>query len=161
MKSMKSWTVAEAAESVRWLTTVQVAQQPRIGRCRCAADVEPIMRRACCDPCREVFAVALLDAQHVIRAVHVVSVGSAAMSVVHPREVFGVAVRASAAAVIVAHNHPSGSCTPSAEDLAVTRRLRDAGDILGIPLLDHLVLGEGGEYCSMRSQTDAWQDGDA
>jgi DNA repair protein RadC len=72
-----------------------------------------------------------------------VSVGSLNESIVHPRELFLEAIRHSAAAVIVVHNHPSGDPAPSPEDVEVTRRLRDAGQILGIELLDHVVLGDG------------------
>jgi DNA repair protein RadC len=70
---------------------------------------------------------------------------------VHPREVFGPAVREGAAALIVVHNHPSGDPEPSAEDLSVTRRLIEAGELLGVPLLDHVVVGDVG-YVSIRER---------
>jgi DNA repair protein RadC len=70
---------------------------------------------------------------------------------VHPREVFRAAIREAAAALVVAHNHPSGDPEPSAEDLAVTERLRQAGEVLGIPLQDHVVIGDGG-YVSLRER---------
>jgi DNA repair protein RadC len=70
---------------------------------------------------------------------------------VHPREVFGPAVRLGASAVVCAHNHPSGDPTPSVEDHQVTRRLVEAGNLLGIPLLDHVVIGNG-TYRSLREQ---------
>ena len=72
---------------------------------------------------------------------------------VHPREVFRPAVRSGAAAVVVAHNHPSGDPEPSAEDLEVTRRLAETGRLLGIPLLDHVVVGEGA-WVSLRERVD-------
>ncbi len=91
---------------------------------------------------REVFTVLLLDAKHsVIRDV-AISQGSLTVSVVHPREVFNLAVRESAAAVIFLHNHPSGDPEPSPEDHALTARLVEAGAILGIQVLDHLVIGD-------------------
>jgi DNA repair protein RadC len=71
-----------------------------------------------------------------------VSQGTLTSSLVHPREVFGPAVREEPRALIVAHNHPSGDPEPSEEDLAVTRRLVEAGKILGVPLLDHVVIGD-------------------
>ncbi len=77
------------------------------------------------------------------------------MAPVHPREVFGPAVRLGAAAVIVAHNHPMGDPTPSAEDFAVTRRLKEAGDVIGIPVLDHIVIGKGERFSSLRESV-AW-----
>lgn len=75
-----------------------------------------------------------------------VSIGTLSASLVHPREVFQPAVAHSAAAVIVAHNHPSGDCTPSAEDKDATRRLSRAGELLGIPLLDHLIVSATGFF---------------
>lgn len=79
------------------------------------------------------------------RLVHgeVVSVGTLTASLVHPREVFSPAVSRSAASLIIAHNHPSGDCTPSPEDREATRRLSRCGELLGIPLLDHLVVSTG------------------
>lgn len=70
---------------------------------------------------------------------------------VHPREVFNPAIRNSASAVIVAHNHPSGDATPSAQDIEVTKRLKDAADIIGIKLLDHVVVGKG-QFTSLKSE---------
>jgi DNA repair protein RadC len=72
-----------------------------------------------------------------------VFVGSLNASIVHPREVFKEAVKWSAASIIVAHNHPSGDPTPSREDIEVTRRLIDAGEMIGIECLDHLIIGDG------------------
>ena len=92
---------------------------------------------------KERFIALLLDGRNrLIRLVRI-SEGSLTASVVHPREAFLPAVRASAASVIFAHNHPSGDPSPSAEDRAVTTQLRDAGRILGIAVLDHLVIGAG------------------
>lgn len=85
----------------------------------------------------------LLDTKNRVLAIRTVSIGDLSSSIVHPREVFKDAVVASAASVIVAHNHPSGDPTPSAEDVAVTKRLMQAGEIMGIDLLDHIVLGDG------------------
>ena len=80
-----------------------------------------------------------------------VSSGTLTTSLVHPREVFRAAVREAAACVIVAHNHPSGDPEPSPEDLEVTRRLRAAGELLGIPLQDHVILGER-SFVSLRER---------
>lgn len=91
----------------------------------------------------ETFGMLALDVRHRVRAERVVSVGTLTTSLVHPREVFREAIVARAAAVIVFHNHPSGDPEPSAEDVSLTRRLVRAGDLLGIELLDHLVLGHG------------------
>ena len=97
----------------------------------------------CRDLRHEVFKVVLLDAKHAIIRDAVVSEGSLTLSIVHPREVFSLAVRESAAAVIFLHNHPSGDPEPSEEDRALTARLVAVGDMLGIRVLDHLILGDG------------------
>jgi DNA repair protein RadC len=91
---------------------------------------------------REEFVVVCLDARHRDTALHSCSVGSVSASIVHPREVFKVAILTNASAVILAHNHPSGDPEPSPEDIAITRRLAKAGGMMGIPVLDHLVAGE-------------------
>jgi DNA repair protein RadC len=91
---------------------------------------------------QESFFALLLDGKHRLRRTVAVSSGTLTTSLVHPREVFRAAVREAAACVIVAHNHPSGDPEPSPEDLEVTRRLRAAGELLGIPLQDHVILGE-------------------
>ncbi len=100
---------------------------------------------------QETFHVLLLDGKHRLRRRERVSAGTLTSSLVHPREVFGPAIRENAAALIVVHNHPSGDPEPSAEDLAVTRRLLQAGRILGVPLLDHVVVGDEG-YVSIRDR---------
>ncbi len=92
---------------------------------------------------REHFRAILLNTKHEVLAVVEVAVGSLDSAPIHPREVFKEAVRRSAAAVIVAHNHPSGNPEPSGDDLAITARLRAAGHIVGIDVLDHLIIGHG------------------
>jgi len=72
--------------------------------------------------------------------------------VVHPRDVFRPAVVRNASAVLVAHNHPSGDCSPSDDDRRLTWRLQEAGDLLGIPVLDHLIVGLGGNYLSLKEK---------
>ena len=99
----------------------------------------------------EIFKVVLLDAKHAIMRDTTVSEGSLTLSIVHPREVFTLAVRESAAAVIFLHNHPSGDPTPSQEDRILTARLVSAGEVLGIRVLDHLVVGDG-RYVSFADQ---------
>ena len=92
---------------------------------------------------REVFKVVLLDAKNRVIKDITVSEGSLTLSIVHPREVFALAIRESAAAVIVLHNHPSGDPTPSQEDRLLTDRLVEAGRLLGIRVLDHVIVGDG------------------
>ena len=99
----------------------------------------------------EIFKVVLLDAKHAIVRDATVSEGSLTLSIVHPREVFTMAVKESAAAVIFLHNHPSGDPTPSQEDRVLTARLVSAGEVLGIRVLDHIVVGDG-RYVSFADQ---------
>lgn len=93
---------------------------------------------------REQMIVLLLDAKHRVTAVHTVSIGTLTSSIVHPREVFKAALLANAAACILAHNHPSGDPEPSAEDKQLTERLLQCGELLGVPVLDHIIVGDAG-----------------
>jgi DNA repair protein RadC len=94
----------------------------------------------------ERFYVLAVDARHRLIGSRVVSVGSLTQSMAHPREVFRPALELAAAALIVAHNHPSGDPTPSAQDHQVTRQLLQAGQILGVAVLDHLIVGKGSYF---------------
>lgn len=100
---------------------------------------------------KEVFKVILLNTKnHVIKYLNV-SVGSLNASIVHPREVFSEAVRAGCSGMLLVHNHPSGDPEPSREDIETTHRLVNAGSILGIKVLDHIIIGDG-RYISLREQ---------
>ncbi len=101
-----------------------------------------------CDYRREVFVTLMLDAKNRIIREEQVSEGSLTSSIVHPREVFSPILRESAAAVIFVHNHPSGDPNPSQEDLEITRRLKEAGDLMGVRVLDHVIIGAG-DYVSL------------
>lgn len=120
------------------------AEQPYV--VRHAGDVVGLVRAFLHDDPRERFVVVYLDARHRAIAVHDAHTGTCDSSPVHPREIFGPGVALSASAVVVAHNHPSGDPTPSANDRQVTERLRAAGELLGIEVLDHLVLGRDQHY---------------
>ena len=111
-------------------------------------DLLPILREYFAHHDREEMIVALLDAKHRIIGINSVSVGSLTLSIVHPRETFKAAIVSNCAAVILAHNHPSGDPTPSQEDRQLTTRLKDCGALLGIPVLDHFVIGDEGHYHS-------------
>jgi len=99
---------------------------------------------------REHFWALALNTKNQLLRIFEVSVGSLNASIVHPRELFKDAVRSSAASVVVVHNHPSGDPTPSGADIQLTRRLVKAGDVLGIEVLDHVVIGDGGAHSSLR-----------
>jgi DNA repair protein RadC len=96
---------------------------------------------------KEMFLTLHLDGKNRITCMDIVSVGSLNQSIVHPREVFKTACISNAAAILCIHQHPTGDPTPSSEDLAITRRLKEAGEIMGIKILDHIIIGEG-EYLS-------------
>jgi len=103
---------------------------------------------------RETFLAAYLDGRNRPIGWRVVSVGTATASLVHPRDTFQVAVHLGAVSLIVGHNHPSGDPEPSSEDLALTERLMRAGEILGIGLVDHIVLGHV-DFVSLRRRRPA------
>jgi DNA repair protein RadC len=96
----------------------------------------------------EQFGIVMLDTKHRVIRVRIVSVGWLDSTIVHPREVFREAASASAAAVVLFHNHPSGDPTPSPEDLTLTTRMVSAGDVMGIIVLDHVILADQ-RYCSL------------
>jgi DNA repair protein RadC len=96
---------------------------------------------------KEMFISLHLDGKNRIICIDLVSIGSLNQSIVHPREVFKTACLSNAAAVILVHQHPTGDPTPSSEDIAITRRMKDAGEIMGIKILDHIIVGDG-EYLS-------------
>ena len=98
---------------------------------------------------REQFVALYLDARNRVIAHHVVSVGTTNTNLVHPREVFKLAILKNACSLVVAHNHPSGGTEPSEADLDLTKRLKDAGQILGIELIDHIIITPKGDYKSI------------
>ena len=98
------------------------------------------------DHAREHFVALYLDGAHNVASYSVVSTGSANSAPVHPREVFQGAVLVGACALVVGHNHPSGELRPSDEDRAVTKRLCEAGKLLGVSLLDHIIVSNQGYY---------------
>ena len=115
---------------------------------RTSAEVDALLRPYFTPLDRETFVVVPLDGKNKPLGFHVVSVGTLTASLVHPREVFKIALLENAAAIVLAHNHPSGDPTPSAEDISITARLVQAGDLLGVRVLDHVITGELGCYYS-------------
>ncbi len=99
---------------------------------------------------REHFVAVLLNTKNRVISLETISIGSLNSSLVHPREVFKSAIKASASSIIIAHNHPSGDPTPSSEDLTITQRLVEAGEIIGISILDHIIIGS--YYLSFREK---------
>lgn len=97
---------------------------------------------------KEHFISVHLDQKNKIICIDTVSIGSLSSSVVHPREVFKSALLSSAASLIILHNHPSGSPEPSRDDINITKTLKDGGQLLGIPIIDHIIIGNG-SYVSL------------
>lgn len=108
---------------------------------RCGGDVARLVREATRGYGRESFWSLTLDVRHRVVAQRLVSLGGLGNAPVHPREVFAPAIKDRAAALVVAHNHPSGDPSPSGDDRLVTERLRQVGELVGIELLDHVVVG--------------------
>ena len=107
-------------------------------------DVEPAARAILktLDADKEHFLLIACNNKNVAKGYKVISTGSLTASLVHPREVWSAAIHLTAAAVVFVHNHPSGDPTPSQEDIEITRRLKEVGDIMGVRVLDHIVLGD-------------------
>lgn len=108
---------------------------------RSPKDAYTLMKHFLGDLDREAFIVISLDVKNSPVSINICHVGSLNSSIVHPREVMKTAILSNAASIMVGHNHPSGNCTPSTEDIEVTKRLLEAGKIIGIELLDHIIVG--------------------
>jgi DNA repair protein RadC len=106
---------------------------------------------------QERFAILLLDVKHRLLGTRIITIGTATETLAPPREIFREVLKNGATRVIVAHNHPSGNTEPSPEDIALTRQLLAGAQFLGIPLLDHLILGNG-TFSSLRQSTALWNE---
>ncbi len=141
----KACVVLAAVEFGKRLGRVRNPGRPMISS---PADVDGLLRGRIANLDRENFVVVLLNTKNEVLEAPTISVGTLSSTLVHPREVFKPAIRASAASVVLAHNHPSGKMEPSREDREVTSRIGEAAKILGIEVLDHVILGDG--YFSMK-----------
>ncbi len=110
-----------------------------------AADIVPAIRYLA-ENTQEVFAVADLDGAHKVIEIREVTKGLINRTLVHPREIYRGAIVSNAASIILVHNHPSGNMEPSQEDIEITRRIKQAGGIIGIEVLDHIIITKGGFY---------------
>lgn len=115
-----------------------------------AHDAVALLRRYLEHEDREHFVTLMLDVKNQVIGIHTVSIGNLNSAIVSPREVFKAAILANAASIILGHNHPSGDTTPSPEDIQVTDTLHQAGKLLHIDVLDHVIIGEEGAFCSLR-----------
>ena len=137
----KAVQLKAAIELARRMALASNGQRPVVDSVESAA---ALLRPHLLDKQKEHFVALLLDNRHHLIRISPIAVGSLSATLVHPRELFKEAIAASAAAVIVAHNHPSGDPEPSAHDVEITTRLVDAGSLLGIEVLDHLIVAAGG-----------------
>lgn len=131
---LKLWSVVDA------LRAEPTEEHPVISS---PADVDRLLRNRIAYQEREHFIALFLNTKNRVIDAHVVAIGTNGACPVHPREVFRPAIAAGAASVVVAHNHPSGDCSPSREDREVTERLSGAAALIGIELIDHVILGRG------------------
>lgn len=114
-------------------------------------EVCTLFSRAYGEPDRELFVIVSLDTRNKPTTISMISQGTINSSLVHPREVFKTALLANAASIVLIHNHPSGDSSPSPEDLTITRRLVRAGQLLGVEVVDHVIIGDG-NYTSLRER---------
>lgn len=125
---------------IREVTAKYIGARKKSERIREAGDAAPFIRKLIKDPEREHFIALYLNGTHEVKTYSVVSIGLLNSAPVHPREVFRGAILVGSASIIVAHNHPSGNLEPSPQDLKVTRDLQEAGTVIGIKLLDHIIV---------------------
>jgi len=115
-------------------------------------DAAELLRKYLEDADREIFMIMCLNTRNEPNAINTVSVGTLNSTNIHPREVYKTAILANSSCIILAHNHPSGDTTPSREDIETTGRLVEAGKILGIEVLDHVIIGENGRFVSFKEK---------
>ena len=134
--------------------TIANVKLPRIAEASGTELTTPALVAAACadlkDLAQESYHVLTLNNKNKIINRHMVSLGTVDRCFVHARETFRAAILDSASRIIVVHNHPSGDTTPSAEDIQITKQLADAGKIIGIQLLDHVIIGDG--FCSLQKR---------
>jgi len=143
---LKKYTIPVGNYTFVREATVEVYAKSRITSSTDARDVARAYHIKMGETFQEHFTILTLDTKHHPITYHKITTGTLDASLVHPREVFFKAIADRCAAVLLIHNHPSGDPTPSREDRQVTDRLTDAGKIIGIQVLDHIVVGDGGEW---------------
>ena len=153
LKEIKGIGLAKAAQlkAVGELGKELAVRKIDLEQIKSPSDVAQILIPRLGDLQHEKFEVILLNTKHKIIGIKEISRGSLNSSIVHPREVFRIAIKRSSASIIVAHNHPSGDTTPSEEDIELTKRLIKTGEIVGIDLLDHLIIAQQ-NYISLKEK---------
>ncbi|MGO3017656.1 MAG: RadC family protein [Anaerococcus sp.] len=151
IKNAKATTIVAALNFGKRIN--QKILNKKIDRITCAQDIYDLMKNYFLDTKKEHFYSIMLNTKNDIISIEHISTGDLNTSIVNPREVFIPAVKRSAKSVIFVHNHPSGSCKPSREDLLITRRLVEAGLILDIKVLDHIIIGLN-DYYSFKKENN-------
>ena len=145
----KAATVLAALEIGRRIASAKPIEKIHLS---CPQDVADFLMPRLRYAAKEQFVVILLNGKNKVIGTEVVSKGSLSSSIVHPREVFAPAMLHHAAAIMVAHNHPSGDPKPSFEDEEITRMLSRSGKVLGIPMIDHVIIGDGNYYSFLENE---------
>ena len=145
----KAATVLAALEIGRRIASAKPIEKIHLS---CPQDVADFLMPRLRYAAKEQFVVILLNNKNKVIGTEVVSEGSLSSSIVHPREVYAPAILHHAAAIMVAHNHPSGDPNPSTEDTEVTRMLARSGKVLGIPMIDHVIIGDGNYYSFLENE---------
>ena len=145
----KAATVLAALEIGRRIASAKPLEKIHLS---CPQDVADFLMPRLRYAAKEQFVVILLNNKNKVIGTEVVSEGSLSSSIVHPREVYAPAILHHAAAIMVAHNHPSGDPKPSTEDAEVTRVLARSGKVLGIPMIDHVIIGDGNYYSFLENE---------
>ena len=145
----KAATVLAALEIGRRIASAKPLEKIHLS---CPQDVADFLMPRLRYAAKEQFVVILLNNKNKVIGTEVVSEGSLSSSIVHPREVYAPAILHHAAAIMVAHNHPSGDPKPSTEDVEVTRMLARSGKVLGIPMIDHVIIGDGNYYSFLENE---------
>ena len=145
----KAATVLAALEIGRRIASAKPIEKIHLS---CPQDVADFLMPRLRYAAKEQFVVILLNSKNKVIGTEVVSEGSLSSSIVHPREVYAPAMLHHAAAIMVAHNHPSGEPKPSLEDEEVTRMLSRSGKVLGIPMIDHVIIGDGNYYSFLENE---------
>ena len=145
----KAATVLAALEIGRRIASAKPIEKIHLS---CPQDVADFLMPRLRYAAKEQFVVILLNGKNKVIGTEVVSEGSLSSSIVHPREVYAPAILHHAAAIMVAHNHPSGDPKPSFEDEEITRMLSRSGKVLGIPMIDHVIIGDGNYYSFLENE---------
>ncbi|NCN86268.1 JAB domain-containing protein [archaeon] len=165
MKNLFSCSVEELCEikgigkskAVQILTIPELVKRINLGsekisKIKCGKDVYNLMKEKLEGKTKEYFYCLLLDSKNKIIKIENVSVGILDASIVHPREIFKSAIKSSSSSIILVHNHPSGESTPSEEDISITKKLIECGDLLGINVIDHIIIGKNNYWSYLENE---------